>query len=190
MKDRFDIEHCRVQRPYSKFEYVGRFLWACAGPLFRWSPRPFFAWRRFLLRLFGAEVGANAHVYPSARVYLPWMLTLGEEASIGEWALIYNLGRVVIGDQATISHRAHLCAGTHDYQSPALPLLRESIVIGPRVWVCADAFVGPGVAVGEGSIVGAGAVLTKDADPWSVLIGNPAKLLKKRRMAVGSGQMS
>ena len=52
----------------------------------------FFAWRRFLLRLFGTTVGKNAHVYPTARIYLPWMLSIGPEAIIGEWALIYHLG--------------------------------------------------------------------------------------------------
>ena len=136
---------------------MGRILWALATPLFRLSPRPLFGWRRALLRLFGARVGRHVHVYPSARIYLPWNLTLGDAASIGEWALIYNLGPITIGDRATISHRAHLCAGTHDYRDPTLPLLRLPIEIGPQAWVCADAFVGPTVRVGEGAIVGAAA---------------------------------
>ena len=109
-----DIEQCRRLRPYNRREYVGRVLWGLATPLFRFSPRPLFGWRRQLLRWFGARIGRNAHVYPSARIYLPWNLTMGDQASIGEWALIYNLGLVSIGDRATISHRAHLCAGTHD----------------------------------------------------------------------------
>ena len=175
-----DIASCRSRRPYSRREYVGRLLWSIVSPLFRWSPRPLFGWRRFLLRLFGAQVGDQAHVYPSARVYLPWMLTLGEQASIGEWALIYNLGPVKIGDQATISHRAHLCAGTHDYRDPALPLLRLPIEIGARAWVCADAFVGPGRCVGEGAVVGAGAVVVSDVPDWTIVGGNPAQPIKKR----------
>ena len=139
-----------------------------------------FGWRRFLLRLFGAQVGDQAHVYPSARVYLPWMLTLGEQASIGEWALIYNLGPVMIGDRATISHRAHLCAGTHDYRDPTLPLLRLPIEIGPQAWVCAEAFVGPGRRVGEGAIVGAAAVVVSDVPDWEIVAGNPARIIKRR----------
>jgi 2-polyprenyl-6-hydroxyphenyl methylase/3-demethylubiquinone-9 3-methyltransferase len=151
MTEELNIEACRDARPYSRKEYLGRVLWAMAGPLFRFSPRPLFAWRRLLLRLFGAQVGAGAHVYPSARVYLPWNLSLGEQASIGEWALVYNLGPVSIGDRATISHRAHLCAGTHDYTDPALPLQRLPIEIGSQAWICADAFVGPGCRIGEGA---------------------------------------
>lgn len=177
-----NVELCRRQMPYRRSEYVGRVLWSLAWPLFRLSPRPFFGWRRFLLRLFGARIGRNAHVYPSAVIYLPWNLTLGDEAAIAEWALIYNLGPVSIGSQATISHRAHLCAGTHDYMSPALPLLRLPIEIGPRAWVCADAFVGPGTTVGEGAVVGAASVVTKDVQPWMIVVGNPAKVIREREL--------
>ena len=113
---RLDIASCRRLRPYGRWEYIARLLWGLATPLFRFSPRPFFAWRRFLLRLFGARIGRDAHIYPSARIYLPWNLDLGDEASIGEWVLVYNLGPISIGERATISHRSHLCAGTHDYQ--------------------------------------------------------------------------
>ncbi len=175
-----DIETCRSQRPYSRGEYFGRVLWTLTAPLFRFSPRRLFGWRRLLLRVFGARVGHDAHVYPSARIYLPWNLNLGSQASIGEWALIYNLGPVTIGDRATISHRAHLCAGTHDYRDATLPLLRLPIEIGPQAWVCADAFVGPGRSVGEGAIVGAAAVVVADVAPWQIVAGNPARVIKTR----------
>lgn len=178
--DRLDVAACRQARPYRAGEYFGRVLWSLASPLFRFSPRPLFAWRRLLLRAFGARIGRDAHVYPSAWIYLPWMLTLGEQASIGEWAMIYNLGPVAIGDRATISHRAHLCAGTHDYRDPALPLLRLPIKIGAQAWVCADAFVGPGRRVGEGAIVGAAAVVASDVPDWQIVAGNPARIIKQR----------
>lgn len=180
MPERLKVDECRSHRPYSRREYLGRVLWAVVSPLFRWSPRPFFGWRRFLLKVFGASIADQAHVYPSARIYLPWRLTLGEQASIGEWALIYNLGPVTIGDRATISHRAHLCAGTHDYRDPTLPLQRLPIEIGPQAWVCADAFVGPGRRVGEGAIVGAAAVVVSDVPDWQIVAGNPARMIKQR----------
>ncbi|MBL8330563.1 MAG: putative colanic acid biosynthesis acetyltransferase [Rubrivivax sp.] len=175
-----DVDACRNLRPYTRKEYIARVLWALAGPLFRFSPRPLFGWRRFLLRCFGARVGAQAHVYPSTRIYLPWRLSLGAQASIGEWALVYNLGEVVIGDRATVSHRAHLCAGTHDHTSPELPLIRARIEIGPQAWVCADALVGPGVTVGAGAIVGAAAVAVRDVPAWTIVAGNPARPIKQR----------
>ena len=105
------------------------------------------------------------HVYPSATIYFPWNLEAGDESAISEHVFIYNLGRVTLGSRVTISHRAHLCAGTHDHTKPDFPLLRPPIVIGSDAWICADAFVGPGVTVGEGAIVGARAVAMKDVEP-------------------------
>ena len=146
-----------------------------------------FAWRCFLLRLFGARVGRNVHIYPSTKIYLPWNLSIGNESSIGEWALIYNLGPVTIGQQVTISHRVHICAGTHDYLDPRLPLLRVPITIESKAWVCADVFVGPNVSIGEGAIVGAAAVVVKDVPAWSIVAGNPAKFIKEREFIEAKG---
>ncbi|MCC6493820.1 MAG: putative colanic acid biosynthesis acetyltransferase [Pirellulales bacterium] len=164
-----------------------RLLWMALWPLFRFSPRPAFAWRRLLLRALGAKVGANVHIYASATIYYPWMLAIGDDSAIGERALVYNLGRVTIGRRATISHQAHLCAGTHDYRDPALPLLRPPITIGDDAWICADAFVGPGVNVGAGAVVGARAATFDDVAPWTVVAGNPAKFIKRRAMGKWSG---
>jgi putative colanic acid biosynthesis acetyltransferase WcaF len=177
-----DIQSARKARPYSTNEYIGRVLWALAGPLFRYSPRPLFGWRRFLLRCFGARIGRNAHVCPSARIEIPWNLELGDDAAIGERVLVYSLGPVRIGARATVSHNAHLCAGSHDYRDPALPLLRLPIEIGAEAWVCAQAFVGPNSVVGEGAIVGAGAVLSGPVEPWTVVAGNPAAFVKRREL--------
>ena len=177
-----DIDAARSARPYSTREYVGRVLWTLAGPLFRFSPRPLWGWRRGLLRCFGARIGRNAHVCPSALIEIPWNLDLGEHAAIGERVLVYSLGPVRIGARATVSHNAHLCAGSHDYRDPRLPLLRLPIEIGAEAWVCAQAFVGPGSVVEEGAVVGAAAVLNGRVEAWTVVAGNPAVFVKRREM--------
>lgn len=177
-----DIAANRKAVKYTRLDLFRRILWAVATPLFRFSPRICFGWRRFLLRLFGATVGPNTHIYPSAIIYMPWNLTIGDDSSIGEWALIYNLGPITIGSKTTISQRVHLCAGTHDYTDPTLPLLKPPIAIGDQAWICADAFVGPNNTVGEGAIVGARAVVTKNVDPWAIVAGNPAKFIRKREL--------
>ena len=125
-----DIKENRRARKYSRGEMTRRVLWTFAQPLFRFSPRPCFGWRRFLLRCFGAKIGQSVHVYPSATIYFPWNLEAGDESAIGEQVFIYNLGQVTLGSRVTISHRAHLCAGTHDHTKPDFPLLRPPIVIG------------------------------------------------------------
>ncbi len=124
------------------------------------------------------SIGDN--LFPVASRGFPWHLEAGDESAIGEHVFIYNLGRVTLGSRVTISHRAHLCAGTHDHTKPDFPLLRPPIVIGSDAWICADAFVGPGVTVGEGAIVGARAVAMKDVKPRSIVVGNPARESKKR----------
>jgi len=177
-----DIAKARAARPYSRTEYAGRVLWALASPLFRFSPRPLHAWRRTLLRLFGATVGRDVCIDPSVRIMIPWNLCIGDESSLGDRALVYNLGRVTIGARSTVSHLAHLCAGSHDYLDPALPLLRLPIEIGSDAWICSQAFVGPGLTVGDGGVVGACAVVTRSVEPWTVVAGNPATLVRQRAM--------
>tara|TARA_Y200000002_G_scaffold379883_1_gene390123 strand:- start:3757 stop:4338 length:582 start_codon:yes stop_codon:yes gene_type:complete len=175
-----DITKCRKLKPYSQTEYIGRILWTFASPFFKYSPRPFFAWRRLLLRLFGAKIGTEAHVDPTAKIYLPWKLILGDQSSIGENAIIYNLGLITIGHKATISQRVHLCAGTHNYNDLSMQLLRQPIEIGSQAWICADAFIGPNVSIGESSVIGAASVVVKNIPPMQVFAGNPAVFVKKR----------
>jgi len=139
-----------------------------------------------VLRLFGAHVGRHVHVYPTTRVYFPWNLSIGDWSAIGEDALIYNLGPVTIGTRVTLSHRSHLCAGTHDFRDPAMPLLKPPIAVCDQAWVCADAFVGPGVTVGEGAVVGARGVVVKDVPAWSIVAGNPARSIGTRELAHGT----
>jgi len=176
-----DVSLNRAGPNYSKQELVNRVLWMVGEWLFRLSPRPCFGWRRSVLRCFGANLGAHVNFYSSTRVYLPWNLSVADWSAIGEGVLIYNLGVVTIGSKVTISHGAHLCAGTHDYASPNFTLLKPPIFVQDQVWICADAFIGPGVTIGQGAIVGARAVVTKDVAPWEIVAGNPAKRIGARR---------
>lgn len=170
---------------YTTKEQALRVLWGTLGKvIFRLSPRPFFGWRRWVLRVFGAGVGNEVHTYPSTIVYFPWNLKIGDWSAIGEDALIYNLGQVTIGERVTISHRAHICAGTHDYNKPEFPLLKPPIVIQDQAWICSQAFIGPGVTIGAGAIVGAGAVVMKDVKSWTIVAGNPAVKVKERRAPI------
>jgi putative colanic acid biosynthesis acetyltransferase WcaF len=185
-----DIAANRRHPNYTVGERAGRVLWSLAQPLFRFSPRPLFSWRRTLLRLFGASVGRQVHVYPSARIFIPWNVRIGDWSSVGDDVLIYSLGRVTIGHRVTISHRAHLCAGTHDHRRPDMPLLKLPIMVGDDAWICTDAFVGPNVTIGTGSIVGAAAVVVHDVPPWQIVAGNPARPIGNRRLDSGEGGSS
>ena len=184
------IDQNRSAVKYTRGEQLRRVLWMVGALIFRLSPRPCFGLRRSLLRLFGATVGREVHIYPSAHIYFPWNLEIGDWSAIGEWALIYNLGMVKIGERATLSQRVHVCAGTHDYRDPAMPLQKPPVTIQSSAWVCADAFIGPGVTVHEGAVVGACSVVVKDVSAWTVVAGNPARFIKARQMNSESGQPS
>jgi putative colanic acid biosynthesis acetyltransferase WcaF len=161
---------------------LSRFAWtvACAL-LFRISPRPFHAWRSFLLRCFGAKMGKACHVYPRARIWAPWNLACGDVAAIADEAVIYNPERIVLGSHSTISQQAYLCGATHDYNDPRFPLVAAPIDIGAYAWICARATVQPGVNVAEGAVLGLGSVATRDLEPWSVNVGIPARKIKERK---------
>lgn len=148
----------------------------------RWTPRPLWAWRRWLLRLFGAQLTATSFVYGSARIWSPANLRMGAGSSIGPRVNVYAMATITIGDGAIVSQDAHLCAGTHDYEDPAFQLVARPVVIGARVWIAAEAFVGPGVTIGEGAVLGARAVATRDIARWTVAAGNPAQAIKPRTM--------
>jgi len=162
-----------------------RFAWSIVyALLFRLSPRPMHAWRNVLLRCFGASVGANTHIYPTARIWAPWNLVCEENASIAEDVVIYNPKPLRMGSHAIISQGAYLCGATHDYEDPAFPLIAFPSTLGAYSWVCARAVVQPGVNLGEGAILALASVATRDLEPWTVYGGIPARKLKTRKRTV------
>lgn len=164
-----------------------RLAWAVTWwLLIRWTPPPLRAWRRLLLRLFGARVAPTANVYGSVRIWSPANLSMGDHAAIGPGAIIYSMAPVIIGSHAVISQRAHLCAGSHDVEDAAFQLLARPITVGARAWVAAEAFVGPGVTIGTGAVLGARGCAMRDLARWTIYGGNPARKLRERRIRFGS----
>lgn len=180
MTEPLDIAANRRTRRYTPREYAAHALWSVARIAFRLVPGPLYGLRSGLLRLFGARVGRHVHVHRTAQITFPWNLEIGDYSSIGDGARIYDLGPIRIGRRTTISQFAHLCAGTHDHRDPAFPLLKPPIVIGDDAWICADAFVGPGVTVGDHAIVAAAAVVVRNVAANTVVAGNPARMVKAR----------
>jgi putative colanic acid biosynthesis acetyltransferase WcaF len=178
-----DIAAVRRRPNYTQGELFARVLWAIGSVLFRLTPRPLFEVRSQILRLFGARVGRHVRVHSTVRIFAPWQLRIGAYSAIGDGAIIYNLGMVTIGERSTISQYAHLCGGTHDHRHPEFLLVRSPITVGDEVWICADAFIGPGVTVGNRAIVAARGVVVKDVSPATIVGGNPARMLKLREDA-------
>lgn len=171
-----------AQWPYPPHEYPLRVLW-----LIVWATVWKLCWNRLpslrtaILKIFGARCSSVVGFAASVRITRPWDLELGR-CSIGPRVHLYNLGGLKIGEQTVISQDVYICGGTHDYTDPTYPLLRKKIVIGDGVWIAAGAFIGPGVTIGDGAVVGARAVVMRDVPPWTVVAGNPAKVIKQREL--------
>lgn len=169
-------------RPNTTFgSKVGRMLWHVVYvTLFRWSPRPLYEWRAFLLRLFGAIIGLHPKIYPRARIWAPWNLECEDVVAIADDAIIYNPATIRLGSHSIVSEQAYLCGASHDYTDEAFPMISAPIVVERYAWICARASVQMGVTVHEGAILGLGAVATSDLEPWSIYVGIPARRVKAR----------
>lgn len=164
-----------------------RAIWqSCWILLARWTPPPLHPWRALVLKAFGANLGANCRVHASVKIWLPSNLTLGDNVLIGPGATIYNQGDISVDNDTVISQGAHLCASSHDVDDPNFQLILCPITIGKRCWVAAEAFVGPGTNMADGSILAARAALFEDTDPWTIYRGNPAVVLRRRERRAGA----
>ena len=158
-----------------------RLLWNITWlVLASWTPAPFHGWRRFLLRCFGARIGAGVRVYGSARIWLPANLEMERLSWLGPGVRCYNQGAISIGERTVISQNAHLCASSHDVNDYYFQLILKPICIKANAWIAADAFVGPGVTVGEGAVLGARGVAIRDLEAWTIYRGNPAEVVRRR----------
>jgi putative colanic acid biosynthesis acetyltransferase WcaF len=166
---------------FSLFNRITRFLWAFTYfLLFRFSPKPLHTWRVFILRIFGATIGKGVHIDPSVKIWAPWNLTVKDQVGIGREVILYSQGEIYLGRRSIVSQYAHLCTGTHDYNTKGNPLITKPIVIEDYAWIATDAFIHPGVTVHEGTIVGARSVVITDLPRWSICGGFPCIFLKSR----------
>lgn len=179
MQNQVDISH--KPSPHSIGNRLARVPWGLTYILFfRPSPKPFHWWRRFLLRRFGAKLGKDTKVHPSAKIWAPWNLTMKDHSTIAPQVDCYCVAPVSIGSHTTVSQYSYLCAASHDFEHPNMLLFSKPIEIGDQCWICADVFIGPGVTVSEGTVVGARSSVFNDLPRWKVCVGNPAKPIRDR----------
>jgi len=173
----------RYSSSWSLKEVLGIRLWNIVWiMLFSWTPKFMNKWRIFLLKLFNADISNKVFIYSSAKVYVPWLLVMEGKACLGPYSEIYNLGLVHLKHNVTISQYAYICNGTHDLSDTRSPLMVGDILIEEDVFIGAKALILPAIHIGTGAVIGAGAVVTKDIEPWTVVGGNPAKFIKKREI--------
>lgn len=159
-----------------------RILWSMVYyVLFRTFPsRLFNKWRIFLLKCFGAKIEYSCDVYNSVKIWAPWNLVMGKYSCLGPGVDCYNVDKIIIGDNTVISQKTFLCTCSHDITDSLNPLITAPVIIESQVWVAAECYVGMGVTIHEGAVIGAKGCVFKNIDSWSIVGGNPAKFIKKR----------
>lgn len=168
-------------RSFAWSHLIYRAAWnACWLLLASWTPPQLYAWRRLLLILWGAKIAKGARVYGSARIWYPPNLEMGHGSVLGWQVHCYCMDKIILEDFAEVAQFVHLVTGTHDTETETFQLRTKPIRICSHAWLASGCFVGPGVTVHEGAVLGARGVAFKDLEPWTVYVGNPALPIRKR----------
>ena len=174
-------KNSRIGPSFSFQNRLMRLIWnSCYFLLFLPSPRNFFFWRTFILKLFGAKIGKKCRIHRKVNIWAPWNLKLGNYVAIDNNVKLYNMDMIYIDDDTTISDGAYLCCGSHDYKSKQFKLFAKPIIIKKRVWICAQVFIHPGIIIEDGCVVGARSVVNKNLKiKNSVYDGHPCEFVKE-----------
>ncbi len=154
--------------------------WIVQALLFKTSPQFMYGWRRFLLRAFGAQIGKKVIIRPTTHTQFPWKVSIGDYSWIGDHVTLYSLEEIRIGKNAIVSQKSYLCTGSHDYEKETFPIYALPITLEDECWLATDVFVGPGVTIGKGTVVGARSSVFKSLPPNKVCTGTPARIIRDR----------
>ncbi|HTV06527.1 MAG TPA: hypothetical protein VME86_14255 [Acidobacteriaceae bacterium] len=176
-----DLRKSRTRWPWATL--LRRVLWQSSFTyIVRCLPRPFNPLRIVILRAAGAKIGRHCLIMPGLRVLIPWNLVIEDTVAIGRSVEFYNHGMIHIRTMTVVSQYAFLCTSSHDYRLPNFPLTYADIEVGSECWIAAGAFVGPGVKIGNGAVIAARSVVSRDMPEWMVCAGNPCRPLKPREV--------
>jgi len=164
-----------------KSAFTVQLWWFVQASFFGLSPQFMYGWRRFILRIFGAQVGKGVLIRSSAQITYPWKVSIGDYSWVGDGVVLYSLGEIEIGSNCVVSQKSYLCAASHDYTIESFDIFSSKIKIKDEAWVATDVFVAPGVTIGKGTVVGARSSVFKDLPDEMLCIGTPANPIRKRR---------
>jgi len=136
--------------------------------------------RNSIYRLFGMKLGKGSHIYGGAEIRSPYRITIGKGSSIGHRAILDGRGRLSIGNSVNLSTGVWIWTAQHDPASAGFNSYSQPVVIQDYAWISCRVVILPGVTVGEGAVVAAGAVVTKDVEPYAIVGGVPAKKIGER----------
>jgi putative colanic acid biosynthesis acetyltransferase WcaF len=177
-----NVELSQYKNALTRKNQISRFIWTIVWLVFA-KPLPRRlgnSWKLFLLRLFGAKLHKTSVVYSSVKIYMPWNLEMHEYSCLAPDVDCYNVDKIIVGANSTVSQKTYLCTASHDITKTSNPLITAPITIKDQSWIGSSVFIGMGVTIGQGTVVGATASVFKSVEPWTIVGGNPAKFIKKR----------
>jgi acetyltransferase-like isoleucine patch superfamily enzyme len=136
--------------------------------------------RRLAYSLLGMNLKNKATIYSLCEVRKPWLITIGENSVVGERVMLDGRRGIEIGDNVNISSGVWIWSLHHDYNSQNFAAVGDKVIIEDLAWLCSRSTILPGVKIGRGAVVAAGAVVTKDVQPFDIVGGIPAKVIGRR----------
>lgn len=177
------IHHTRSGWLHSFLVISYEFLMQCLFALPRYRTCNWI--KALFLRLAGAKIGRRVVFYPGVSIAPGRNLVIGDDVDLSLDVVILSSGGVTIGDRSLIGFRSQILAGNHAIPDSHerifdAPAELKPITIGQDVWIGANSLILAGVTIGEGAVVAGGSVVTKSVDPFTIVGGNPARLIRKR----------
>lgn len=139
--------------------------------------------RKAIYRARGMQLGKNAWIYSGAEIRSAGRISVGEGSVIGLRATLDGRSGIVIGRHVNFSSETAIWTLQHDPESPSFGAVGAAVEVGDFAWVSFRAIILPGVRIGTGAIVAAGAVVTSDVPEWTIVGGIPAKVIGRRTPA-------
>lgn len=142
---------------------------------------PFHFIRRIFFRVSGMKVGKNSFIHMWSRVYDPKGIEIGEGTIIGDHAFLDGRAPLIIGNHVDIASQVLIYNSEHDIHSEGFDPIEEPVEIGDYAFIGARATILPGVKIGRGAVVAAGAIVTEDVKDFEIVGGVPAKKIGERK---------
>lgn len=138
--------------------------------------------RRFFYKMSGVKIGKGSTIHTKANFYDPRNVTIGEDSIVGEGAVLDGRAKLIIGDHVDMASEVMVYNSQHDINDDNFSAINRDVVIEDYVFVGPRSIILPGVKIGRGAIVAAGAVITKDVPPYAIVAGVPAKVIGERKL--------
>ncbi len=150
------------------------FKLACVGHI------PSHIIRRFFYRFYGIRIGRGSAIHMGATFYNPRKIKIGKDTVIGERVVLDGRGDLIIGNHVDIASEVMIYNSQHDINDEGFKATAETVLIEDYVFIGPRAIILPGVKIGRGAVIGAGAVVTKDVEEFKIVGGVPAKEIGDR----------